>query len=57
MAGPDNALGDAVGGAKGYTIVVLCSIAVYNVIELTFIIWAYFKRHSGLYFWSFIVST
>lgn len=57
MVNYDNTIADAVGGAKGYTIVVLCSVALYNVIELTFIIWAYFKRHSGLYFWSFIVAT
>jgi hypothetical protein len=57
MFGHDNTITGIVEGAKAYTIVVFCSIAVYNVVELTFIIWAYFKRHSGLYFWSFIVAT
>jgi hypothetical protein len=38
-------------------IIVLLSIALYNVAELNFIILATFKRRSGLYFWSFIVAT
>lgn len=33
------------------------SIALYNVIELAYIIFATFKRRKGLYFWSFIVAT
>jgi hypothetical protein len=33
------------------------SIALYNVIEITFLIFAVFKHRSGLYFWSFIVAT
>jgi hypothetical protein len=33
------------------------SIALYNVIELTFIIVATFKRKRGLYFWSFVVAS
>ena len=57
MIGHDNTLVDAIDGPKGYTIVVFLSISIYNAIELTFIVWAFFKRHSGLYFWSFIVST
>jgi hypothetical protein len=36
---------------------VFACIAIYNVIELTFVIWGSFKRHSGMYFWTFIVST
>lgn len=39
------------------TIIVFQSIALYNVVELTFIIWTVFKRHSGTYFWSFVVAT
>jgi hypothetical protein len=35
----------------------LAAIALYNVIELTFIIIATFKRRRGLYFWSFVVAT
>ena len=38
-------------------IVVFMSMALYNVIELLFIIWATFKRYSGVYFWSFLVAT
>lgn len=37
-----------------YIIIVFLTLAMYNVIELTFIIWGTFKRHSGLYFWSFL---
>ncbi|KAH6895960.1 hypothetical protein B0T10DRAFT_479221 [Thelonectria olida] len=37
-----------------YIIIVFLSISMYNVLELTFIIWGTFKRHSGLYFWSFL---
>lgn len=38
-------------------VLVFLSISVYNVIELTFIIFGTFKRHSGLYFWSFLIAT
>ncbi|KAI5463615.1 hypothetical protein BGZ63DRAFT_484595 [Mariannaea sp. PMI_226] len=40
-----------------YIIIVFLSISLYNVIELTFIIWGTFKRHAGLYFWSFLIAT
>lgn len=33
------------------------AIALYNVIELTFLIFAIFKERRGLYFWSFIIAT
>jgi hypothetical protein len=33
------------------------AISLYNVIELTFIIIATFKRRRGLFFWSFVVAT
>jgi hypothetical protein len=33
------------------------SIALYNVIELNFLIFAVFKQRKGLYFWSLIVAT
>ncbi|TLD04135.1 hypothetical protein PgNI_11176 [Pyricularia grisea] len=36
---------------------IFLSVALYNVFELLFIIYTTFKRRSGLYFWSFIVST
>jgi len=38
------------------TIVVFISLALYNVVELSFIILATFKKRSGLYFWSFVVA-
>ncbi|KPM34110.1 hypothetical protein AK830_g12460 [Neonectria ditissima] len=37
-----------------YIIIVFLSLAMYNVVELTCIIWGTFKRHAGLYFWSFL---
>lgn len=33
------------------------AIALYNVIELTFLIFAIFKERRGLYFWSFVIAT
>jgi hypothetical protein len=39
------------------TVIALQSIALYNVVELTFIIWKVFKRRSGTYFWSFVAAT
>ncbi|KAH6873650.1 hypothetical protein B0T10DRAFT_588755 [Thelonectria olida] len=50
-------------GTEGFSqasrdiIIVFLSIAMYNALELTFIIWFTFKRHSGLYFWSFVGAT
>ena len=38
-------------------VIVFLSLAMYNVVELTFIIWGTFKRHSGLYFWSFLCAS
>ncbi|PHH75462.1 hypothetical protein CDD82_4438 [Ophiocordyceps australis] len=38
-------------------LVVFLSIALYNVIELNFLILSTFKRYRGLYFWSFLAST
>ncbi|RSL96215.1 hypothetical protein CDV31_013554 [Fusarium ambrosium] len=38
-------------------ILVFLAISLYNVVELTFIIFGTFKRHSGLYFWSFLCAT
>ncbi|CAG9945000.1 unnamed protein product [Clonostachys rosea f. rosea IK726] len=48
---------EAVTGPNSYVILVFTCISIYNVIELTFIIWGAFKRHSGLYFWCFMVAT
>jgi hypothetical protein len=39
------------------TITCFITISFYNIVELAFIIFATFKRRSGLYFWSFLVST
>ncbi|KAH6671825.1 integral membrane protein [Halenospora varia] len=39
------------------TIIVFVALALYNVAELNFIIFATFKRRGGLYFWSFFIST
>ncbi|CAG9952471.1 unnamed protein product [Clonostachys rosea f. rosea IK726] len=59
MAGEDSGIAreHAVTGPNSYVILVFACIAIYNVIELTFVIWGSFKRHSGMYFWTFIVST
>ncbi|KID91432.1 integral membrane protein [Metarhizium guizhouense ARSEF 977] len=38
-------------------IIVFISIALYNVVELNFLIATTFKRFRGLYFWSFTCST
>ncbi|KAM0329494.1 hypothetical protein ACHAQA_004803 [Verticillium albo-atrum] len=42
---------------SAFPIVVFITIALYNVVELTCIIFFTFKRRSGLYFWSFCVAT
>jgi hypothetical protein len=39
------------------TIVCFVALALYNVAELNFIIFATFRVRRGLYFWSFLVST
>ncbi|KAH6855576.1 hypothetical protein B0I37DRAFT_58465 [Chaetomium sp. MPI-CAGE-AT-0009] len=44
-------------GSTMTAILVLLSLALYNVGELIFIILATFKRRGGLYFWSFVVAT
>jgi hypothetical protein len=44
-------------GPTLFAIVVFISIAIYNVIELNFIIFVTFRKRRGLYFWSFLVST
>ena len=38
-------------------IVIMSSIAFYNVIELMFLIFVTFKRYSGLYFYSIVASS
>ena len=39
------------------TLVVMATVAFYNVIELIFLLLATFKRYKGLYFWSMMVSS
>ncbi|KAH7137535.1 hypothetical protein EDB81DRAFT_870323 [Dactylonectria macrodidyma] len=38
-------------------ILVFLAISLYNVVELTIIIFGTFKRHSGLYFWSCLCAS
>lgn len=40
-----------------YVVTAFLSISLYNVLELSFIIFLTFKRRGGLYFWSFLIST
>jgi hypothetical protein len=40
-----------------YAVTAFLSIALYNVIELTCLVFIVFKRYRGLYFWSFLVAT
>ena len=39
------------------TMAAFLAIAMHNVIEIMFLIFALFKQRSGLYFWSFIIAT
>jgi hypothetical protein len=43
--------------AESMTMAAFVAIALYNVVELSFIIGVMFKRRRGLYFWSFLIST
>ncbi|KAJ2905462.1 hypothetical protein MKZ38_005338 [Zalerion maritima] len=52
--------GDSQGGLDltvAMPVLAFLAIALYNVIELNFIIFATFKSKAGLYFWSFLTST
>ncbi|KAF9891911.1 hypothetical protein FE257_002874 [Aspergillus nanangensis] len=40
-----------------YVVACLLSIALYNFIELNFLLFLTFKRRTGLYFWSFLIAT
>jgi len=55
----DNGVGDdyKIPYSMALTLMVFMSIAVYNVIELTLMIFFTFKRRKGLYFWSLLVAT
>ncbi|KAK4077259.1 hypothetical protein Purlil1_12411 [Purpureocillium lilacinum] len=48
---------EEVAGVAVYVILVFDIIAIYNVVELTFMIWAGFKRHADLCFWVYLVAT
>jgi hypothetical protein len=59
MALPDLGIGldSKIPRPATYAIVAFLSIALYNVLELSFLIFIVFKRYRGLYFWSFLVAT
>lgn len=59
MATADNGItrDSALSLDKLTTIIVFNSMALWSVIELSFIIFATFKRRRGLYFWSFLVAS
>lgn len=52
-----NRLGSELSPSTTYIVSSFLSIALYNVLELTFILFLTFKRRSGLYFWSFLAAT
>lgn len=54
---PDRERTEPITGSKAYFIVAFFTVALYNFIELNFIIAATFKRRRGLYFWSFVIAT
>lgn len=56
---PDSGIGKVSVNSLPTTLTITSFIAIsfYNVAELIFIIFATFKKRSGLYFWSFLVST
>ncbi|KAL2828299.1 hypothetical protein BJY01DRAFT_261601 [Aspergillus pseudoustus] len=50
-------IGSDISRPATYAVVAFFSIALYNVLELTFLVFLVFKHHAGLYFWSFLVAT
>ncbi|KLU91644.1 hypothetical protein MAPG_10162 [Magnaporthiopsis poae ATCC 64411] len=44
-------------GTDAWIVVIFLSMALYNVVELAFIIPATFKRRSGNYYWFFVLAT
>lgn len=48
---------DVVRGPELYIITAFVSLALYNVVELTVLIFATFKKRRGVYFWSLLVAT
>lgn len=59
MAVNDSGLsaGSTITGTRAIIITSFLAVAMYNFIELNFIILTTFKKRSGLYFWSFIIAT
>lgn len=48
---------DVVRGPELYIITAFVSLALYNVVELTVLIFVTFKKRRGVYFWSMLVAT
>jgi hypothetical protein len=57
--GVDEGISHGLNVSRGVTMVMsaFAALALYNVVELAFIIAFTFKRRKGLYFWSFVVAT
>ncbi|KAL2820310.1 hypothetical protein BJX63DRAFT_444596 [Aspergillus granulosus] len=49
--------GSTIPRPETYAVIAFLSIALYNVLELTFLLFLVFKHRRGLYFWSFFVAT
>lgn len=43
--------------AASVFITICCALAIYNAFELLLLIFTTFRRFSGLYFWSLLVSS
>ncbi|KAL1954241.1 hypothetical protein VTO42DRAFT_1474 [Malbranchea cinnamomea] len=56
--GPD-LVGDyrGINEALNIAIIVITALSLYNAVELVVLIFLRFRRHSGLYFWSLLLST
>lgn len=48
---------DVVRGPELYIVTAFVSLALYNVVELTVLIFVTFKKRRGVYFWSMLVAT
>jgi len=59
MTNRDNGIANTGPPDEATTITIACflALALYNVLELTFITFATFKQRGGLYFYSFLTST
>jgi hypothetical protein len=54
---PNSDVSDLPSGSRSIPIIVFSSIALYNVLELNYMVVGTFRRRKGLYFWSLIVAT